>query len=536
MTTGAEGMLAGVAVGVPFLATLLILTGPKRAAELWGYVAAAISAVATALMLPVVLAGGVVEQTLIQLAPGLDLSFRIDALGVTFGMLASGLWIVAGAYAVGYARADEMKHRPRFYAAFAASIGAALGVAFAGNLLTFFLFYELLTLCTYPLVVHKENAAAFAAGRRYLLFALGSGLALLTAVAWTYFLTGTLDFTAGGFLHGAASPGVLAVLFALFVTGVAVKSGIMPLHAWLPGAMVAPTPVSALLHAVAVVKAGVFGVMRVMGFVFGPASLAGFNGAHVVAALAGTTIVVGSLIALRQDNLKRRLAYSTIVHLSYIVLGAALVTPFAMVGSVMHMVNHGLAKITLFFCAGAIYATTHKENISDMAGLGRTMPWTFGAFTIGSLALVGIPGMSGFVSKFFLSRGAIQGDELWALGIMLGASLLTAAYLLPIVRTAFFPGPMTDSEGRPVPAPPRAEASNLMLVPLLITALLVILFGAVPPIIGVQYDLASQVSEQVFHTALPAEPLGEVGGPIGQAMFAPQPAAGGPGAVTGITP
>jgi multicomponent Na+:H+ antiporter subunit D len=494
MTGMNAGILAGVAVAAPFLAAVLILTAPRRFAELWGYPAAAIAVVATALLAPHVRLGETVQLRLLQLTPDLELLLRVDALGLTFALLAGGLWVVTSVYSGGYVRATELKHRPRYFAAFATSVGAALGVAFAGNLLTFFLFYELLTLATYPLVVHKETEQAFAAGRRYLLFALGGGLALLTAIAWTWQITGTLDFVPGGFLHGQASPTVLAVLFGLFVAGVAVKSGIMPVHAWLPGAMVAPTPVSALLHAVAVVKAGVFGTMRVLGFVFGPASLAQFTGVEILAGFAAATIVIGSLIALRQDNLKRRLAYSTIVHLSYIVLGAALVSPFGMVGSVMHMVNHGLAKITLFFCAGAIYATTHRENISELGGLGHRMPWTFGAFTIGSLALVGIPGLSGFVGKFFLARGSIQADDMLALTIMLGASLLTAAYLLPIVRIAFFPVPRGPGQ----PAVMRAEARPALVVPLVVTAMLVVVFGAVPLVIGVQYELAAQVAARVF--------------------------------------
>jgi multicomponent Na+:H+ antiporter subunit D len=495
---GAASVLAGWAVASPFLAALLILVTPRRFAELWSYVAALVTAIATALLLPVVRAGQAVDLLLMPLAPGLELAFHIDALGLTFGLLASGLWLVTGVYSSGYVRASNLQHQRRYFASFAASIGAALGVAFAGNLLTFFVFYELLTLTTYPLVVHKESREAFAAGRRYLLFSLGGGLALLAAIAWTWQLTGTLDFVPGGFLQGQPG-GTLAILFVLFVIGVSVKAAVMPLHAWLPAAMVAPTPVSALLHAVAVVKAGVFGVMRVLGFVFGPASLTDFAGDEVLAACAAVTIVVGSLIALRQDNLKRRLAYSTVVHLSYIVLGAALVAPFGMIGSVMHMVNHGLAKITLFFCAGAIYAATHRENISELTGLGRQMPWTFGAFTVGSLALVGLPGLSGFVGKFFLARGAIETHDTIALGIMLGASLLTASYLLPIVRIAFFPGPRPQHEAGTVdPTPHRTEARATLVVPLLVTAVLVVVFGVIPAAIGAQYDLAADVAARVF--------------------------------------
>jgi multicomponent Na+:H+ antiporter subunit D len=488
--------LIGAAVAIPFLAAALILLLPRRLTMPLSYAATALTAACVAPLLAPVRAGAVPRLEAMQLVPGLALDFRVDALGMTFGLLAAGLWIITSFYAHGYAEADGLKHRPRFFAAFAASIGAALGIAFSANLLTFFLFYETLTLCTYPLVVHKESEKAFAAGRRYLFFALGSGLALLTAVAWTWYLTDTLDFTAGGFLQGAAPRGALTVLFWLFVVGVSVKSAVMPLHSWLPAAMVAPTPVSALLHAVAVVKAGVFGVIRVTAFVFGPESLAAIDAPRLFAALAGTTIVVGSLIAVRQNNLKRRLAYSTIVHLSYIVLGAALVAPFGLVGSVMHMVNHGLAKITLFFCAGAIYATAHLENVSDLRGLGHRMPWTFTAFTIGSLSLVGIPGMSGFVGKFFLARGAIEAGELVYVAIMLGASLFTAAYLFPIVQIAFFPGPL--AEGEPERHAAVREARPLMLVPLLATATLAILFGFVPQLIGAQYALAAAVSAAVF--------------------------------------
>jgi multicomponent Na+:H+ antiporter subunit D len=572
---------AGWAVAIPVITAALILAIP-RIADRAGYLASVATALATVMLLPSVRAGETVELTILSLTPQLGLVLRIDSLGMTFGLLASGLWAITSVYSTGYARAVDLGHRARYHAAFAASVGAAMGVAFAGNLLTFFLFYEALTLTTYPLVIHKENAQAFAAGRRYLLFSLGGGLAFLTATAWTWHLTGygPLDFQAGGIL-GAQPASVLMPLFVLFVLGVAVKSAVMPLHAWLPAAMIAPTPVSALLHAVAVVKAGVFGTLRVIGYIFGPDSLATFVGDEILAAFALTTIVVGSLIAVRQDNLKRRLAYSTIVHLSYIVLGAALVAPFGYLGSTVHMVNHGLAKITLFFCAGAIYATTHKEKVSELSGLGRQMPWTFAAFTVASLGLIGFPGLSGFVGKLLLGRGAIETGDLLALAVMLGGSIFTAMYLLPIVRVAYFPrlgaaaggaatagaaeaagaagttyglwstqqAPTSTAEfattgmsavarpGAPAPSatqqgsrmdgparrpdhpPPgmmgreeltagharavedaivRADARPAMLVPLVVTAVLVILFGALPAAMGIQFELASEATRQVF--------------------------------------
>jgi len=272
-----------------------------------------------------------------------------------------------------------------------------------------------------------------------------------------------------------------------------VKAAIMPAHAWLPAAMVAPTPVSALLHAVAVVKAGVFCCLRVLGFVFGPESLSHFSGTNIVLVFCATTIVAGSILALRQDHLKSRLAYSTVVHLSYIVLGAALMTPLATTGAILHMVNHGLTKITLFFCAGAIYGTTHLDRISQMRGLGRRMPWTFGMFAVASLSLTGIPGLCGFVSKLYLARGAIEAEAYVYLAVMIGASVLTAAYLLPVVWTGFFGKPEPGGE-----ADKKGEASLAMVLPLIITAFLTLVFGMFPGAIGSQLALAREVAQQVF--------------------------------------
>jgi multicomponent Na+:H+ antiporter subunit D len=485
-------LLPLVAVVTPLVAALLALAGPVRWAGRWGVPAAAVTVLAVGGLLATVADGGVVERSLFALTPNLPLVFRVDALGLTFALLAAGLWLVTSVYALGYARANALRHQPRFFAAFAAAVAMALGVAFAGDLLTFFVFYELLTVSTYPLVVHKETARAFAAGRRYLLFALGGGLSLLIAVAWTKQLTGGLSFTPGGFLAGAASPAVLAALFAFFVGGVAVKAAVMPVHAWLPTAMVAPTPVSALLHAVAVVKAGVFGVLRVIGFVFGPEALESFLGVEVLATMALLTIVAGSVIALRQDNLKRRLAYSTIVHLSFIVLGAALVAPAAYTGAVLHMVNHGLAKITLFFAAGAIYAVTKADSVRELAGLGWRMPWTFGAFTVASLALMGIPGLAGFPGKLFLAQGAVEAGHLPALFVMVGASIFTAAYLMPIVRVAYFPDDPARRGGDV------REAPVAMVAPLVVTAVLAVLFGFLPWIVGPQFALARLATAPVF--------------------------------------
>ena len=487
------------AVAVPLVGALLIALTPGRLAEFWSYLAAAVTLACVALVARPVLNGAAPAITLVELLPGLPLALRVDALGLTFGLLSSALWLVATLYSSGYVRGNRhMKNRTRYFAFFAASVGAALGIAFSANLLTFLIFYETLTLGTYPLVAHKETHEALAGARRYLVFALSAGLVLTAAVAWTWMLTGTLHFVPGGFLGGQPAR-MLAPLFLLFIVGVGVKAAVMPLHSWLPAAMVAPTPVSALLHAVAVVKAGVFGVIRVMGYVFGPEAFADFSGNRILLGFSAATIVLGSLIALRQDNLKRRLAFSTVVHLNYIVLGAALMTPLGITGAVLHLVNHGLSKITLFFCAGAVYTAKHREDISDMGGLGRQMPWTFTMFAIASLSLAGVPGLCGFISKFYLARGAAQGDDWLYLAALLGAGLLTASYLLPVVGVAFF-GKPTDHGGehdahhdeRP------GEALPAIVVALVTTGLLVIVFGLSSFAIGAQFSLADAVARSVF--------------------------------------
>jgi len=476
-------------VAIPFVAAVVTLIASERYARLITYLAAGSTGLATAWIVPQVVGGVAPSVRLLPLVPGLDLALRVDGLGMTFGMLAAGLWVITSVYCAGYAEATHLANQKRFFASFAGSVGAAIGVAFSGNLLTFLLFYETLTLCTYPLVAHNENRESIASGRRYLLYALSGGLAVTVATAWSWSLAGTLDFTEGGFLAGKASEPVLTVLFALFLGGCGVKAAIMPVHAWLPAAMVAPTPVSALLHAVAVVKAGVFGCLRVLGFVFGPEALEGSMAPMVLAALCGTTIVVGSVLAVAQDHIKRRLAYSTIVHLSYIVLGGALMTPLSMTGSIVHMVNHGLAKITLFFCAGSIYAAAHVDKVSELGGLGRRMPWTFGAMTVASLGLMGVPGLCGFVGKLLLGRGALEAGQWVYLAIMLGGSVFTAAYLLPILKNAYFEGPATAKSG---------EAPVAMVAPIVAVAVLVVVFGAVPAVMGVQHALAAGVAAGVF--------------------------------------
>jgi len=347
-------------------------------------------------------------------------------------------------------RGNDELHQTRFFVCFALAIGAAIGVALAGNLLTLYLFYEALTLITYPLVTHHGDEEARRGGRVYLaLLLLSSMLFLLPAMVITWWIGGTLDFTPGGILAGKVSGGAAAGLLALYAFGIG-KAALMPIHRWLPAAMVAPTPVSALLHAVAVVKAGVFTVVKVVVYIFG------FDFTREAFAwlpwVAGFTIVAASVVALRSDNLKRRLAYSTVSQLSYVVLAAALLTPLSMIGGVLHIAAHSVSKITLFFAAGAIYTTTHKTQVSQLDGIGRRMPLTMGAFTIGALSLIGIPPCVGFLSKWYIVQGALAAEAFFAIAVILASTLLNAAYFMPIVYAAFFRAPAGEPHGEaPLP-------------------------------------------------------------------------------------
>ncbi len=390
---------------------------------------------------PEVLAGGTPTITLFTPIPGIPIQLQVEPLGYIFGLVASFLWIVTSLYSIGYMRGHHEKNQTRFYLFFAIAISAAMGVAYSGNLLTLFLFYEVLTLCTFPLVTHHQTEKARKAGRVYLGILLGTSIGLqLLGIIWVYSVAGTLDFRVGGILGGNISAGAVPVLLALFVFGVG-KAAVMPFHRWLPAAMVAPTPVSALLHAVAVVKAGVFTVLKVSVFIFGPELISGTGAADVLLWFAAGTIIIGSLVAFTKDNLKARLAYSTISQLSYIVLGALLANRWGIIGGGMHIVMHAFGKITLFFGAGAIMVAAHKTEISQMKGLGRTMPFTFGAFFIGALSIIGLPPAGGAWSKWFLGLGTLEADQLGLLAVLMVSSLLSLVYLLEVPLKAFFSKP-----------------------------------------------------------------------------------------------
>ena len=397
-----------------------------------------------------VTAGGRPEVVLLEIIPGLPLKFTVEPLGMLFALVASGLWIVTSIYSIGYMRANNEHKQTRFYACFAIALAATMGVAFAGNMLTLFIFYEVLTLSTYPLVIHHETEESVAAGRTYLGILLSTSIGLLLLgmlITWT--ITGTLDFRQGGILTGKTSDAVVGLLLFLYVFGIG-KAALMPIHRWLPAAMVAPTPVSALLHAVAVVKAGVFTVVKVIVYIFGIDLLHGLTAATWLIYIAGATVLVASIIALRQDNLKLRLAYSTISQLSYVILGAVLANGWSVIGGSMHIAMHALGKITLFFCAGAIYTATHKTKVSELDGIGRVMPFTMFAFFLGSLSVIGLPPFGGSWSKWYLALGAADAGYIVIVAVLMISSLLNVAYLLPVVGRAFFlPAPEAEAATAP---------------------------------------------------------------------------------------
>ncbi len=427
---------------IPLCAGLLIYLSDQRPnlRETWSVAAGILQFLAVISMAPTVLSGQTISYPLYTFLPGLNLALRVDSLGLSFATIASFLWILTSFYSIGYMRGTHEHRQTRYFVCFALAISATLGVAFSVNLLTLYIFYELLSLVTVPLVGHKETAESSAGAKKYLLYLAGaSKTALLAAIVLTYSIAGTLDFTPGGLFTELAgtTPKMLTIVYILFIFGFA-KAALMPLHAWLPAAMVAPTPVSALLHAVAVVKVGVFSVLRVIFHVFGVDLMGQLGLGEITLFLASYTILMASIYALTRDNLKARLAYSTVSQLSYIILGGALLTPSGMIGGITHIASHAFSKITLFFSAGSIYVATHKTKISEMGGIGRQMPWTMAAFTIGTFGMIGVPPVSGFVSKWYLAIGSIEAQNIPTLIVLLSSTLLNAAYFLPIVYKAFW--------------------------------------------------------------------------------------------------
>ncbi|CCQ73457.1 monovalent cation/H+ antiporter subunit D family protein [Magnetospira sp. QH-2] len=447
-----------LAVGLPLAAIPLIsMAGDKNPnlRETIIIITGMITFTVVLSLLDPVMAGARPSVTLLEMMPGLTITFTVEPLGMIFAMVASGLWIVTTIYAMGYMRGHHELNQTRFYICFAIAISSAIGVAFSGNMLTLFLFYEVLTVSTFPLVAHHGTENAKRSGRIYLGILIGTSVLFqMLGIIATWVFAGTLDFTPGGILEGKAPDSIIWVLLGLYVFGIG-KAAVMPFHRWLPAAMVAPTPVSALLHAVAVVKAGVFTVLKITVYIFGTDFLLRLGSSEWIQYFAIFTILVASMVAMTKDNLKARLAYSTISQLSYIVLAAMLVTPLGVVGGGMHIAMHALGKITLFFCAGAIMVAAHKTEISQLNGIGRKMPWTMTAFAIGSLSMIGVPPTAGFTSKWYILQGALQAEQMIAVVAVILSTLLNAGYFLPIVYRAFFLSP--PEKEIPVPLDPEED-------------------------------------------------------------------------------
>ena len=497
-----------LAVAVSLLAALLILTLGNRVRpnvrEGITLSAAVIKAVLVFSMVPAVLSGKEYYFCLWEIVDGVSLAFRTDPAGMIFACVASGLWIVTSIYSIGYMRGHHEKNQTGYFAAFALCLSSAIGISFAANLVTFFIFYEMLTVATYPLVAHYRDDKAKASGRKYLAYTLISGQLFFAAIAAVYVIYGTCDFRAGGFIEpGSLSAGIMLLLFFLMIGGGAVKAGVMPLHGWLPSAMVAPTPVSALLHAVAVVKAGAFCVLRVVCYVFGPSAVSWCGGDKILAWLAVATILLSSFIAMRKDNLKARLAFSTVGQLSYIVLGISVLAPYSIAGAMFHIVAHAFLKITLFMCAGAIFVTAHLSEISTMGGLAKRMPVTGACFGLASLGIAGLPLLAGFVSKFNIIRGALMmGKPLFA-AVLVAAALLALSYLIPVVRIFF--GKSGGAENMASGADgvgvhedtAHRDATPAMLIPIVITAAISLILGIMPDAGPHLYDLAIMAADAI---------------------------------------
>ncbi len=482
--TDANALL--LALAIPTMTMFLIAASGSRPNIRDGIsVAASVATFAVVLrLLESVMDGARPSVTLIEVMPGLVINFAIEPLGMLFATVASGLWIVTAIYSIGYMRGAHEKKQTRFYICFALAIASALAIAFSGNLFTLFIFYEVLTISTYPLVAHKETPEARAGARVYLgILMTTSILFLLVAVIWTWNIAGTMEFRAGGILEGKIDPAYAPFLLALFAFGIG-KAALMPFHRWLPAAMVAPTPVSALLHAVAVVKAGVFTMLKVGTYIFGVGFLSKTGASDWLMWIAAASILIASIVALTKDDLKARLAYSTVSQLSYITLGMALANQMGVIGGSMHIVTHAVGKITLFMCAGAIYVAAHKTKVSELDGLGRKMPVTFICFTIAALSIIGLPPFAGAWSKWYLLLAAADEGQMVMIVVLMLSSLLNVAYLLSISGRAFF-APARDRMAHSLgaaaaPSKGIEEAPLFCLIPICLTALgCVVVFFAV---------------------------------------------------------
>lgn len=502
-------LLPVVLISLSAVAAVVIFLLPERAVRVRSTInltAAAVKVAVIIALVPLILEDDIAPEFRAPFLPGIDLVLSIDSLSLLFAALSAILWLLTTIYAIGYLR--DTPNLGRFFGFFSLCVTATVGISFAGNLVTFLLFYEMLSLVTYPLVAHFGTRAALKAARMYLFYALGGGLLLLVGIAWLTVLVGPVEFNAGGASEIAVlavqRPGSAIAIFALLAAGLGVKSALFPLHSWLPRAMVAPAPVSALLHAVAVVKAGVFGLTRLIDDLYGVPVAARLGVLTPLLVVAAVTIVYGSLRALAQVDIKKRLAYSTVSQVSYIVLGLSMVSVAATTGGIVHLVHQGLAKITLFFCAGLVAEVLGITTIAQLAGLGKRMPLTALAFTVAAMSMIGLPPLAGFITKWQLGLGAIDSGSTWVLAVLATSALLNAAYFLPVVLSMWFRSPPAASDSGAASTAPSGggtrvlEAPPSLLWPTVVTASLTVLAGLTATLPYSPLSLATEIAERVF--------------------------------------
>jgi multicomponent Na+:H+ antiporter subunit D len=444
-------------------------------------------------MIPATLKGTIYTFTVVKFLPGISVSFRADSLALLFAIVISSMWIIVNIYSIGYMSAE--KQTRRFFTFSSLAVFSALGIAFSANLINFFIFYEMLTLSAYPLVIHDQSRKAYRAGTKYLIYSLTAGGFLLVGIIIVYFLTGSLSLAQAGILANAkASPAFLRTLFFIFLLGFGVKASIMPLHNWLPNSMVAPPPANVLLDAVTTVNAGVFGILRLLYCVYGPDLVTKLNLGVALAWIASFTVIAGSLVALKQDDLRQRLAYSTISQMSLIVLGAALLTPFSLMGSMIHIANHAFTKGAMFMCAGVILQQTGKSKISEMTGLAKRLPVTMAAFSIGALGMMGVPPVAGFVSKWFIAGGAAEGQRSIFIAIIIANAAIEAAYYLPIIYIAYLKKPENSYSVKQI------KPSFYLINPIVIATSMTFILGIFAGFTGLPLSIAKVASKFYFKT------------------------------------
>jgi multicomponent Na+:H+ antiporter subunit D len=446
------------------------------------------------------LVAGEVYAVEFPVVPGLGFVLHVDELGLTFAALSSLLWLFTTMYAIGYLEGSP--NRRRFFGFFSLCVASTIGISLAGNLFTLLIFYEMLTLSTYPLVAHRGTPQALAAATVYLRYTLSAGLVLMVGMVALHVVAGDLRFGRQEVLAllGSGQEALLIGLFWVLLLGFGVKAALVPLHGWLPRAMVAPAPVSALLHAVAVVKAGAFGIVRLVYDIYGIGFSAALGVLDGLVVIASVTIVYGSVRALTQRELKPRLAFSTVSQVSYIVLGIGLFGPLGTIAALAHLLHQGLMKVTLFFCAGNYAEELGIHRIDELDGVGRRMPLSSLAFTIGALGMIGMPPVAGFITKWTLGLGAVQANMPWVIAVLVASTLLNAAYFLPILNRLWFRrGPAQGVGTWPDErAPSRFETSAWLLVPALATALLSLLAGMLAGLPFSPLQWATRVVQQTY--------------------------------------